>query len=76
MKTININGYNFIIPDGFKHILWKDVEHNQRVFIVGTSNKQPFPYGPYTVVDKTTRELMNKNETVFNESPESLIIEV
>jgi len=76
MKTVNINGYNFTVPDDFKHVLWNEVEHNQRVFIIGTNNKVPYAYGPYSVVDKDTRELMNQRKEIFNEEVESLLVEI
>jgi hypothetical protein len=76
MKTVNINGYAFTVPDDFKHVLWSEVEHNQRVFIIGTNNKVPYAYGPYSVVNKDTKELMNRRKEVFCENAESLLVEI
>lgn len=81
MATIEINKLSFIVPDAFKHVLWKDVNEGDVVYIIGTSNKKPFAYGPYTVHNKAHRELKNNSPRliggrVFMEYPESLLVQL
>lgn len=81
MATIEINSLIFTVPDDFKHVLWKDVNDGDTVYIIGTSNRQPYAYGPFTVACKEKRELKNNSPRliggrVFMEYPESLLMQL
>lgn len=66
---------HFKVPLGFKNIKWADVQNEQEVFVVGTSEGDPAAYGPFFVYDKDARKLVNKNRQAFHECYESLLIE-
>lgn len=61
------------IPEGFKRIMWKDVEVGRQVWLWGTKLGAPEAYGPHTVVDKERKKLHSPVNMDFTHYPEELL---
>lgn len=67
-------------PDGFKRVMWEDLQNNQKVYIWGSiydSKKGDYishAYGPHWVYNQQERKLHNRANVVFMHYPEELLI--
>jgi len=60
----------------FTPTTWSDMWPDQEVYLMGTKDGDPYPYGPYRVVEPSKRTLINSKGRVFTHYPEELAVEV